>query len=146
MEGSSFLPLHIEMPQNKLVFENFSALVYDSLWNHFDRVGYHLTKENGSGYTLKITIKDVGSAYKFLSPDLMMYNVRKEVKLLCELFDDHNHLKAKKLFSFSIMIPKSKDYVVNSSFSDFKFRRLFERYAHKVDQYLRPFLRKKVIT
>jgi hypothetical protein len=39
--GSS-INLCLDMPQNKLVFENMSPLVYEALWNHFNRVGYHL--------------------------------------------------------------------------------------------------------
>ena len=67
-----FLPtetasLSIEMPENKLVFENLSALVYDAVWSHFDRVGYHLVDNRDARYSLQITVKDVRSVYNFLS-------------------------------------------------------------------------------
>lgn len=138
----SNISLFLEMPQNKLVFENLSAMLYDSLWNHFDRVGYSLKATKKNCYSLKVTIKDVDSSYKFLSPDLLTYAVKAKVELLCQLFDQQGRLKAEKVFHCSSLVSRAKDYVQNSSFYDFEYKKLFERYASKIDYYFRPILLK----
>ena len=136
-------PLSIEMPENKLVFENVSALVYDAVWSHFDRVGYHLVDKRDAHYSLQITVKDVSSVYKFLSPDLLTYAERIKVELFCRVVDEQNKVVAKKLFLVSTLLSKAKDHVENSVFSDFEYRRLFEQQAYKIDHYFRPFLQKR---
>jgi hypothetical protein len=141
--ASSQVSLSLEMPKNKLVFENLSAMVYDALWKHFKRVGYRLETDKNSSYSLRITIQNVDSAHKFLSPDLLTYAVKRRVDLLCQLFDENNKLQAQKVFLCSILIPRAKDYVENSNFYDFEYKKLFERYAPKIDYYFRPFLLKK---
>ena len=134
------IPLCIEMPENKLVFENLSPIVYDALWNHFDRVGFTLVDGTCDCYVLKVTIKNVDSPYKFLSPDLLSYAVKMKIELLCQLFDKKQTMCAQKLFSFTTLVSKAKDHVVNSSFIDFEYRRLLEREIYKIDHYYRPFL------
>lgn len=148
----SKVSLFIEVPQNRLVFDNLSSVVYDALWNHFDRVGYDLVKSStntsvantsvANTSALRVTIKKVDSPDKFLSPDLLVYAVKTRVELLCELFDAGDKLVAKKLFVMSCLISKAKDHVVNSNFYDYKYKKLFERYAPKIDHYFRPFLLK----
>ena len=136
----SSVSLCLEMPQNKLVFENLSAMLYDSLWDHFDRVGYSLQGRKNSCYSLKVTIKNVDTSYKYLSPDLLTYAEKIRIELLCQLFDESNILRRQKTFLCSSLMPVAKDYVENSKFSDFEYRKLFERYAPKIDYYFRPFL------
>lgn len=137
----SQVSLCLEMPQNKLVFENLSAMVYDALWNHFSRVGYRLVSEKEDCYTLKVMISDVDSSHnRFLSPDLLTYAVKVRVELLCQLFDKDNKLKAQKVFFCCSLVPRAKDYVENSNFEDFEYKKLFNRYAPKVDYYFRKFL------
>jgi len=138
------IPLFIEMPENKLVFENLSPIVYDSLWNHFDRVGFTLVDSPRDCYVLKVAIKDVDSPYKFLSPDLLSYAVKMKIELLCQLFNKDQTMCVQKVFSFTTLISKAEDHVVNSSFIDFEYRRLLEREIHKIDHYFRPFLLKDV--
>jgi len=130
----------IEMPENKLVFENVSSIVYDALWNHFDRVGYKLGEKNNSDYFLKTVVKDVGSSYKFLSPDLLTYAVKMRIKLYCELVDKNDKILAKKESCFRTLVSKAKDYVENSKFFDFEYRRLLERQVYKIDKYFKRFI------
>lgn len=131
----------IEMPQNKLAFENLSTALYDALWEHFSRVGYQLCCSKGGAYTLRATIKDINSSQnKFLSPDLLTYASRIRVELLCQLLDHDDKIIATKTFICSSLIPKAKDYVANSGFEDFEYKKLFNRYAPKIDYYFRKFL------
>ncbi len=136
------ISLAIDVPDNKLVFENLSSIVYSSVWSHFRRVGYKLVDKKNCSYYLKILVKKLDSPYKFLSPDLLTYSIKMKVDLLCQLFDNKNILIAKKVFSLSTLIPKSKSYVENSKFSDFEYKRLFNKYAYKIDNYFRPYFLK----
>ena len=151
--SSRDISLFLEMPENKVVFENMSSLVYDCLWRHFDRVGYRLVDQSTASHSLHVTIKDVDSSYKFLSPDLLTYAVKMKIVLLCRLYDaSEGHrpasgrkpalkkIIARKEFTLSTLIPKAKEYVANSKFSEFEYRRLLEQQAYRIDQYFRPFL------
>lgn len=142
--ASSSIRLCLEMPQNKFVFENMSSMVYDALWNHFERVGYKLIENREDCFVLKVTIADSSSVHKFVSADLLRYATKEQVTLLCELFDEDDVLLAKKTFICRAFVPRAKEYVENSSFSDFEYRRLFDRYAPKIDYYFRPYLLKKI--
>lgn len=129
-------PLHIEMPDNKIVFENLSPMVYDVLWRHFSRVGFRLCDEKDACYSLKVIVKNVETDYKFLSPDLLTYAIKMKIALLCELHDKSGGV-TKKLFTFRTLIPKAKDYVENSLFTHIEYRRLLEREVYKIDHYFR---------
>ncbi|MBU1007527.1 hypothetical protein KKA53_00375 [Candidatus Dependentiae bacterium] len=142
--GGKEIRLCLEMPENKLVFENLSPIVYDALWCHFDRVGFKLVDTLGDCHVLKVTVKKNDSPYKFLSPDLLSYSVKMKIDLLCRLFDRNEKLCAQRLFSFTTLVSKAKDHVMNSGFIDFEYCRLFEREAYRIDQYFRPFLLKSV--
>lgn len=128
------------MPQNKLVFDNISPLVYQALRNHYARVGYNLISSPTDAYILKTTIKDLKTSSKFLSPDVLTYAVTINLVLFCELFDTEGKSVARRTFPFATLISNPKDFVENSEFSDFEYRRLLERSVFKIDQYFRRFL------
>ena len=131
------IKLYIEMPENKLVFENYSSLVYSALWDHFGRVGFCLVDSPMGAFRLKATIKNVESVHKFFSPDLLSYAVKMRIDLFCQLYGSDGHLIDKKLFSFATLVPKAQDHVLNSSFEDDSYRLLMEREVHKIDLYFR---------
>jgi hypothetical protein len=128
--------LNIEVPENKIVFENLSPLVYDVLWKHFSRVGFRLCDKKDAWYSLKVTIKNVATDYKFLSPDLLTYAIKMKVDLLCE-WRGKDKKVIRKMFSFRTLVPKAKDYVENSLFIHVEYRRLLEREVYKIDHYFR---------
>jgi len=131
------IKLYLEMPDNKLVFENYSSLVYSALWDHFDRVGFCLVDSSRDAFRLKVTLKNIESVHKFLSPDLLSYAVKMRIDLFCQLYDSDGQLVDKKLFSFATLIPKAQDHVLNSSFEDDSYRQLMKREAYKIDLYFR---------
>jgi hypothetical protein len=137
------IPLYIEMPKNKVVFENISSMVYDALWSHFLRVGFLLVGKKNNCYSLKVTVKKVENDYKFLSPDLLSYATKVRIELFCQLLDYKDKTVAEKTFTFGTLVSKAKRHVENATFSDFEYRRLIERDAYKIDQYFRPLLVKK---
>jgi len=133
------IPLSLEMPQNKLVFKNLSALVYDSLWDHFQGVGFRMTDGKQDSYLLRVTIKNEDASFKFLSPDLLMYAVNMKLELHCRLFDRDRKLCAQKTFRFHTFLHKPKRYVEHSAFVDFEYRRMLRSGVHKIDQYFRRY-------
>lgn len=130
--------LSIEIPKNKLAFENLSSILYDSLWNHFNGVGYQLSEKNEE-FALVVEIKKIDSSYKFLSPDLLTYATKVRVSLFCKLVNKDGDEVAKKNFVYSKLIPRAKDYVENSGFSDFEYKKLFEWCAPKIERYFKRF-------
>lgn len=144
--GGKRVELALSMPDNKLVFENLSPMVYEVLWNHFERVGFTLVKGGGGCHTLKVKVvgidscKGDGTSYKFLSPDLLTYATKVKIDLLCQLFDKNDHLCVQKVFSFSTLVSKAKEHVANSSFTDFEYRQMLEHEVYKIDHFFRPFL------
>lgn len=146
--------LCVEIPKNNIVFENISPMLYEVLWKHFSRVGFLLVdkkdvarngvKHDTGCYSLGVEIKNVDTNYKFLSPDLLSYASKVKIELLCKLYNRNNELCAQKLFIFRTLISNAKDFVENSTFTDYEYRRLFERNVHKIDQYFRPLMLKRV--
>lgn len=135
----SKVSLFIEMVQNKMVFENLSPIIYDVLWNHFNRVGFLLATHKKESFSLRIIIKSIEPSYKFFSPDVLTYSMKMKIELFCQLFDLNEKLVAQKQFAFATLISKSKEYILNSKFFDFECQKLLERNVHKIDQYFRPF-------
>jgi len=134
----------IQMPSNLLVFENISPLVYKIFWDHFDRVGYNLSKMNNTDFVLKIEIKDLGSARKIVSPDILSYGYNVKFELVCSLCDKNDKLLKKETFNFSTVIFKPRNPILSSNFLDFGYKKLIGRAAFKVEQYFRPYFLKKV--
>lgn len=135
--------IYIEMPDNKLVFENISSIIYEAISRHYNRVGYKISSTRKDSYVLKTLIKKIDSSHKFLSPDLLTYSTKMRVDLFCELLDEKNVSVAKKVFSFTTLLSKAKDYVANSKFTEFEYKRLFENNIYKIDHYFRKYFLEK---
>jgi hypothetical protein len=137
------VPLFIEIPENSLVFENVSGLIYKSLYNYFRNVGYHLVDSNKDACSLKIKVKKVDPIDKLISPDVLTYASRIEVELLCVAIDKHgNQICKEKGFFASTLVSKSKNSKLNASFFDFELTKLLERrMAPRIEQHFRSFWR-----
>lgn len=129
--------LCIEMPENRLVFENVASMLYTALWEQYERLGYRLVTKRSASHVLRVKIKNIVTGHKFLSSDLLTYGIRKRVVLEAVLSAFRDGVLASKIFTFSVFVPKAKDHVLNSSFVDFENKNLFERAAYKVEQYFR---------
>lgn len=136
------IPIFIEIPKSDLVFENVSPLVYDVFSDHFERVGYHLMTRSSDGYTLCISIKNLDPIYKYVSPDVVLFHATIKLELYCQLFNFAHEMITQKSFTFSTLISKPQNPILNSDFLDFSYTRLLKTAAPKVEQYFRPFLLK----
>ena len=132
--------IFIEMPKNAMVFENIAPLVYEALWNHFDRVGFDVVDKPHNSFILSVSIENIEPAYKFISTDLLTYAFRVGMKVSCKLYDKNKNVLAQKLFYFSTIVSKPKRSVLLSSFLDFEYKRLLERNVSQIDYYFRPFI------
>ncbi len=138
------IPIFIEIPKNDLVFENISPLIYDVFTDHFERVGYRLVTKSSDGYSLCITIKSLDSIYKYVSPDIVLFNSVVKVDLFCQILNYNKDVIAKKSFTFTALVPKPQNPILNSDFTDFTYMCLLKKAAPKIEQYFRQFLLKSV--
>lgn len=127
------------MPENVLVFENVSGIIYKALYNYYRNVGYHLVDKKKDACSLKIKIKKIDPVDKLISPDVLTYASRIEVELVCCALDRNNNVIGKeKEFLFSTLVSKSKNAKLNADFFDFELKRLIERRAApRIEQHFR---------
>ena len=142
--GHLAIPLFVEIPQNDIVFENISLLIYDIFIAHFERVGYNIVTMPSEGYSLRIIIKSLEPVYKYVSPDIVLFNAMIKLELCCQLINFNKDIIAKKDFIFTTLISKPKDPILSSDFLDFSYTRLLKKAAPKIEQYFRSFLLKSV--
>lgn len=141
----SKIPLYIQLPENKYVFDNITPLVYETITHRFRRIGYYLVNDRNDGYLLKITIKSLDPQTKFVSPDVLLFHLRMRLVLLCELFDFNNKLVNAKQFEGSTLISKPIDPILKSDFFYFEYKKILERMAPIIEHHFRPILTKKFV-
>lgn len=133
-------PLFIEMPQNVTVFDNLGSVLYETLQNHFEQVGFVLhTRKEGNNY-LKAKIENLRHDSKFISLDIVPYVFKVNVIVRCWLFDSSNVLIKEKSFEFFKWIHRPKDAILNPDFLNFQYRELLKISVPKIDQYFRKFI------
>ena len=84
-------------------------------------------------------IKNLEPVYKFISPDILMYNRRIKLELICEAFDMQKNLLAQKTFCFYSLTSRPKDPIKNSDFLEFEYSKLMHKVAPKIEQYFRQY-------
>jgi hypothetical protein len=137
---NAHIPIFLEMPQNPLVFDNISPLLLQSLHHHFLRIGYHLVNKPNDGYTLRVRAKALDPATKLVSPDIVLMHTIIRCEVECILLNFNQKQVVKNTFTFSTLISKSKNPILNSDFMDFEYRRLFERAAPQIERFFRKHL------
>ena len=134
--------IFIQMPDNVLVFDNLSPIIYKKIHNHFHRVGYQLTNNANDSFSLKLKIKNIDDSQKFISPDILLYNLKMRLELQCKLFDENKKLLEEKTFYFYSLISKPSNPILASKFFELIYRDLGKKAAPKIEQYFRKFLHK----
>ena len=134
------IPIFIAMPRNPLIFENISPVIYDAVYNQYRQVGYELVDTQSDGYTVAITIKNMTTPIKFVSPDIVLLHYRIKLELDVQLLNFNQEVVAQKLFVFTRIISEPRDPALNTAFTDYEYRRLLEHAAPKIERYFRPFL------
>ena len=132
--------IFIPMPKNALVFDNISSVFYQALFLAYKRLGYELETEPGDSFVLKTKINSLEPVEKFISQDLLLYNVRIGVVISCRLFDKNNRFIAEKVFESSRLVSYSIDPIHNSKFLEFEYKRLMDRISIKIERYFRGYL------
>lgn len=134
------LPLFISPPVSIHAFENISPLVYDVVTTHFTRVGYHIVTKPTQGYTLKITIKNIDPAYKYVSPDIVLFHTKITMTLACSLINYQKTVVATKEFTNTLLVTKPQNPSLQSDFQHFAYTKILEKMAPRIEQYMRPWL------
>lgn len=136
------IPLFVQLPENKFVFDNLAPLVYETMMHRFTRTGYYLVNQREDGYLFKITIKSLNPQTKFVSPDIILFHVCMKIILHCELFDFNNNLIAHKTFQGTTLISKPIDPILKSDFFYFEYKKVLERMAPAIEHHFRLILMK----
>lgn len=134
------VPICIKMPSNSFVFDNISPLLHTALVHHFKRIGYTLVQQEQNGYVLTIVIKNLSIAQNYISPDILPFHANIKLELLCLVHNFAGSQIAQKVFYFSTLISKPINPILNSSFVDFEYKKLCDRSAIKIEQFIRPLL------
>ena len=137
-----YMPLFVAMPRNQFVFENISPIVYQSLCNHFKRIGYSLVDNNNNSYNLHIKIISFSPTQKFISPDILIFHSTIKLELECKLYNLNKKLLKQKTFYFSTLISKPRNPILNNSFLNFELQKLMNKAAPRIEQYFRASLLK----
>ena len=132
------ITLFIQMPTNKMVFNNISSIVYDGLYNQFDSVGFNLVSDSNVDFVFKTDVKIIGNDNKIISPDVLVYGFRIKLVIVCELYFQQRLIKKKKFFFYRLLY-KPIDPALIDTFLDFEYKWLIQKASVKIDQYFRPY-------
>lgn len=138
--NSDKVAVFIKLPQSNQVFDNVSGLCYEEICNHFKNVGYKLVDKSEDGYSLEIQIKKIDTVNKLVSPDVLLFHSTVRLDLICKLFNYNGELVTEKKFNITTLISKPKDFVMNSEFTEFEYKKLFKTAATRIEHNLRHFL------
>ncbi|MFH0898698.1 MAG: hypothetical protein V1855_03910 [bacterium] len=143
VKTEEYEPIFVSMPQSGIVFENIASIVYRTIYDHFSRVGYSLATQSLQGYELRSVIKKLEPYQKYVSPDVLLFHTEVKLEILCQLYDYAQRLVAEKTFYFFTLISRPRTPILTSSFLRFEFEKLMKRSVPRIEQYFRPFLKRK---
>ncbi|MBD3231076.1 hypothetical protein GF322_00245 [Candidatus Dependentiae bacterium] len=132
--------MFIAMPENTLVFDNVSPILYKKLCSYFSGVGYKLTNGIKDSFFLYTKIINVDKSQKFVSPDILLYDLRIKLELQCKLFDKNKNKIAEKTFYSYSLISKPSNPIFSSKFFELTYEDISKKIVPKVEQYFRKFL------
>lgn len=134
------IPFHISMPQNKHVLFNISPLIYNALYQQFDRIGYCMKTIDTTGFVLKTEVLEFEGIEKLISPDFLIYGSRLRLVLQVQLCDDAGRILVEQCFSQSTVFLRPKKSVFNSSYLEFVTGRLLRMLALRIENQLRTYM------
>ena len=129
--------LFIAMPKNVVVFEDLAPLLYTELWDHFQRVGYHLVSQPLGCCRLETKLKALDERGKLVSPDVLTYGFQVRMLIEYKLFDSAGMLLDKKTLPAYRWIFKSQNPVLHHHYLRQQYRDLFTRVAPMLEQQVR---------
>ncbi|MFH1831940.1 MAG: hypothetical protein ABH827_04015 [bacterium] len=141
IKSHEYVPVFVSMPQSNFVFENVAPLMYQALFQHFQKVGYTLACQENNGYALKTIIKKIDPYQKYVSPDVLVFHLEVKLELHCQLYNFARKLVTEKTFYFSTLICKPRNPILTSSFLIFEYEKLMKRSVPRIEQYFRPYLK-----
>ncbi len=144
VKSEDYESIFISIPESGYVFENIASMTYQALCEHFFRIGYYVADKFGQGYELRCVIRYFKPYQKYLSPDVLPFHIEIKLEILCQLYDYAETLKAEKIFYFSTLICRPRKPILTSSFLRFEYKKLMRRSIPRIEQYFRPFLKRKI--
>lgn len=136
------IPIFIDFPNSNSVFENISGLIYESLVDHYRRIGYRVVDRQGTAYSMRVTIKSLDPIQKYVSPDILLFHSTIRLELFCQLLNFNNDEVMSKSFYFTRLVSKPNNPSFNSDFLAYEYKKLMWSASPKIEQYFRKFLLK----
>jgi hypothetical protein len=133
------VPIFISIPENTTVFENVSPIIYKSVWNYYNNLGYNLMNKKENSYVLKIKLKSLEPTTKFISSDVILYSMQMKLELECTAFDKEQKQLAQKKFIFYTLISKPQNTILNPGVFEYEYNKLMQRACPKIEQYFRKY-------
>lgn len=131
--------IFIQIPENPLVFDNLSSIFYKSLFMTYKKLGYNLSDNTYNSFVLKTKIKSLEPVEKFISQDLLLYNIKLSIKVNCKLFDANRKLIIQKEMECFRLVSYPKDPIQNSKFLDYEYKKLMDRLSLKIERFFRKY-------
>ena len=132
-------PIFICMPENVLVFENVSPIVYKSIWNYYNNLGYNLVNTQKDSCALKIKIKSLEPTTKYISSDVILFSMQIKIELECTALDKGQKQLAQKNFKFFTLISKPENTILNPGVFEYEYNKLMQRACPRIEQYFRKY-------
>ena len=132
------IPIFIEMPRNVLAFDNITPILYQSLHQHFLRVGYVVTDKQSDGYTLRSNITKFESINKLVSPEVVLAHYTLSLDLEVTLLNFNQKPVIQKVFHLSSLISRPRNPILKSDFVEYEYTRLCNRSAPRIEHFFRP--------
>ena len=139
----SCVEIFIPVPQNKFVFDNISSMLHCVIIKHFKRIGYSVVNNENKGFKLSINIKEISPRYNFVSPDVLLFHSFIKLELLGQLCNSKGKKITEKVFSFSSLLSKARNPVMNTHFASFEFQKLINKAVPKIELYFRDYMIKR---
>lgn len=136
------IPIFIQQPKSIHVFENIAPLLYDTFIAHVERVGYRVVDRPCDGYTVAFTIKSLEPAYKYVSPDIVLFNTTVQIIIVCTLLNYRQEVVTQKEFTGTKLISKPRNPIQQSDITHDAYMKLLQNLVPTIEHYLRPFLLK----
>jgi hypothetical protein len=141
IKSHEYVPVFVSMPESNFVFDNIAPIVYQALFQHFQKIGYTVVCQENNGYVLKTIIKKLDPYQKYVSPDVLLFHSEITLEVHCQLYNFVQKLVAEKTFCFSTLISKPRKPTLTSNFLIFEYEKLMRRSAPRIEQFFRPYLK-----
>lgn len=132
--------LFIALPDNPVVFENISPLLYAALYDYFSRAGYTMVHRPERAYALSVVIRNFDSIGKLISPDVQPYGFAATLTFVVILHDPAGEVCMNMTCVVRKWVYKPRNPLFLRDYLAFQYRTLCDLAPIKIDAGMRAVL------